>query len=244
MYLVTILIAIIEGPNEGAVTGFAAGLAQDFLLNQPKGITALTLTLVGYAAGLARQYIVSPSPLLPTILVGVGTAAGVTFYQVVAFLLGQLEETFAYAVRVTLLTAAVRGDPHPDRLPPAAPGDRGLAPDEGGALLDGEELGPSQGVRDPRARDVRRAVDAAVVPAGARHAGLRRAGAGQRRAHGRDRCPARRDLDGRPVRQAQRRAAREEPQQPRGSRRRAGAGSQRHRRAGARRALRRCSTCP
>lgn len=105
MYLVTIVIAILEGPNEGAVTGFAAGLAQDFLLNQPKGITALTLTLVGYAGGLARQYIVSPSPLLPTILVAVGTAAGVAFYQAVAFLLGQLEETLVYAVRVTLLTA-------------------------------------------------------------------------------------------------------------------------------------------
>lgn len=105
MYLVTIVIAILEGPNEGAVTGFVAGLAQDFLLNQPKGITALTLTLVGYAAGLARQYIVSPSPLMPTILVGVGTAAGIAFYQVVAFLLGQLQETFTFAVRVTLLTA-------------------------------------------------------------------------------------------------------------------------------------------
>ncbi len=105
MYLVTIVIAILEGPQEGAVTGFFAGMAQDFLLNQPKGITALTLTLVGYAAGLARQYIVSPSPLLPTILVGVGTAAGVAFYQIVAFLLGQLQEPFAYAVRVTLLTA-------------------------------------------------------------------------------------------------------------------------------------------
>jgi rod shape-determining protein MreD len=105
MYLITILIAILEGPNEGAVTGFVAGLAQDFLLNQPKGITALTLTLVGYSAGLARQYIVSPSPLLPTILVGVGTAAGVAFYQVVAFLLGELDEPFSYAVRVTVLTA-------------------------------------------------------------------------------------------------------------------------------------------
>ena len=105
MYLITIVIAILEGPNEGAVTGFVAGLAQDFLLNQPKGITALTLTLVGYAAGLARQYIVSPSPLMPTILVGVGTAAGIAFYQVVAFLLGQLQETFTFAVRVTLLTA-------------------------------------------------------------------------------------------------------------------------------------------
>jgi rod shape-determining protein MreD len=105
MFLITIVIAILEGPNQGAITGFAAGLAQDFMLNQPKGITALTLTLVGYAAGLARQYVVSPSPLLPTILVGVGTAAGIAFYQVVAFLLGQLEETFSYAIRVTLLTA-------------------------------------------------------------------------------------------------------------------------------------------
>lgn len=105
MYMVTILIAILEGPNEGAVTGFFAGLAQDFLLNQPKGITALTLTLVGYAAGLARQYIVSPSPLLPTILVGIGTAAGIAFYQIVAFLLGELDESFTDAVRVTLLTA-------------------------------------------------------------------------------------------------------------------------------------------
>ena len=41
MYLVTIVIAILEGPQEGAVVGFAGGMAQDFLLNQPKGITAL-----------------------------------------------------------------------------------------------------------------------------------------------------------------------------------------------------------
>jgi len=105
MFLVTIVVAILEGPQEGAITGFAAGLAQDFLLNQPKGVTALTLTLIGYSAGLARQYIVSASPMLPTILVAVGTAAGVAFYQVVAFLLDQLQETFAYAVRVTMLSA-------------------------------------------------------------------------------------------------------------------------------------------
>jgi rod shape-determining protein MreD len=105
LYLVTIVIAILEGPQEGAIVGFAGGMAQDFMLNQPKGITALTLTLVGYAVGLARQYIVSPSPLLPTILVAAGTAAGLIFYQTVAFLLGQLDEPFSYAVRVTLLAA-------------------------------------------------------------------------------------------------------------------------------------------
>ena len=105
MFLITIVVAILEGPQEGAITGFAAGLAQDFLLDQPKGVTALTLTLVGYSAGLARQYIVSASPLLPTILVAVGTAAGLIFYQTVSFLLDQLQETVAFAVRVTLLSA-------------------------------------------------------------------------------------------------------------------------------------------
>jgi rod shape-determining protein MreD len=47
MYLIVIVLAIIEGPAEGAAAGFAGGMLQDFFLNQPKGITALTLTLLG-----------------------------------------------------------------------------------------------------------------------------------------------------------------------------------------------------
>lgn len=105
LYVVTILMAILEGPSEGAVIGFAGGMAQDFLLDQPKGITALTLTLLGYTVGLARQYIVSPSPLLPTILVALGTFGGVIFYEIVSFLLGQLDDPLLYLLRVASLTA-------------------------------------------------------------------------------------------------------------------------------------------
>ena len=105
LYLVTILIALQEGPSEGAIVGFTCGLAQDMLLDQPKGITALTLTLLGYAVGMARQYIVSPSPLVPTIVVAIGTAVGVAFYEIVTFLLGQFDAGVTYAVRVALLTA-------------------------------------------------------------------------------------------------------------------------------------------
>jgi len=105
LYLVTILIALQEGPNEGATVGFTCGLAQDMLLDQPMGITALTLTLLGYAVGMARQYIVSPSPLVPTIVVAISTALGVAFYEIVTFLLGQFEAGFTYAVKVALLTA-------------------------------------------------------------------------------------------------------------------------------------------
>jgi rod shape-determining protein MreD len=106
LFLVTIVIALLEGPNEGAVVGFACGLAQDMFLDQPKGITALTLTLVGYGVGMAKQYIVSPSPLLPTIVVAIGTALGVAFFEVVAFLLGSFDLPPTEAVRIALLTAA------------------------------------------------------------------------------------------------------------------------------------------
>ena len=108
LYVVTISMAILEGPNEGAIVGFAGGMAQDFLLDQPKGITALTLTLLGYTVGLARQYIVSPSPLLPTILVAVGTFGGVIFYEIVSFLLGQIDDPLLYLLRVALPLRALQ----------------------------------------------------------------------------------------------------------------------------------------
>jgi rod shape-determining protein MreD len=104
VYMVTIILAFLEGPSSGAVAGFAGGMAEDFLLNQPKGITALTLTLVGYAVGTLRQYIVTPSPLLPVVLVGGATTAGLLFYGMVSFLLGQLDYGAGYLIQIALLS--------------------------------------------------------------------------------------------------------------------------------------------
>lgn len=104
LYLVTILVALLEGPTSGAVIGFSGGLAQDFLLNQPTGITALVLTLTGYVVGQARTYIVTPSPWLPVAMVGGGTFAAVVFYAMVNFLLGQLDVSWFYAIRVAFLS--------------------------------------------------------------------------------------------------------------------------------------------
>jgi rod shape-determining protein MreD len=106
LYLVTIALAVLEGPREAMTFGFFAGLGQDFFLNQPKGITALTLTLLGYSIGLARQYIVSPSPLLPTMLVALGTFAGVCGSQLVAFLLSDVRIDAVELLRVAALAAA------------------------------------------------------------------------------------------------------------------------------------------
>jgi len=106
LYLVTVVVAMVEGPREGMLVGFFAGMSQDFFLNQPKGITALTLTLLGYTIGLTRQYIVSPSPLLPTVLVAIGTFSGVLVYEIVSFLLGQLEVGTYQVLRVAVLSGA------------------------------------------------------------------------------------------------------------------------------------------
>ncbi len=105
MYLLTIVFAFLDGPSAGAVTGFVGGMAEDFLLDAPKGITALTLTLLGYAIGMLRQYVVSPSPLFPVFLVAGGTFAGVLFYGLVSFLLGQLAVSFLYLLRMAALSA-------------------------------------------------------------------------------------------------------------------------------------------
>jgi rod shape-determining protein MreD len=80
-------------------------MGQDFLSTAPKGITALTLTLLGYVIGQLRQYIVTPSPLLPVVLVATGTAVGVVFNELVRFLLGQ-SVTPLYVVKTSLLSAA------------------------------------------------------------------------------------------------------------------------------------------
>jgi rod shape-determining protein MreD len=104
VYLVTIVLAFLEGPASGAMAGFAGGMAEDFLLNLPKGITALTLTLVGYVVGTIRQYVVSPSPVLPVLVVGAATSVGILFNELVTFLLGQLHVGLGEVIRVALLT--------------------------------------------------------------------------------------------------------------------------------------------
>ena len=105
VYLITVVLALLEGPSAGALGGFTGGMAQDFLLNQPKGITALTLTLLGYTVGMLRQFLATPSPLLPIGMVAAATFCGVLFHGLVSFLLGQLNVEGMFLARVAFLSA-------------------------------------------------------------------------------------------------------------------------------------------
>src|SRR6266545_4743224 len=100
MYLLTVLSALLEGPASGSVVGFGSGMAQDFLLNAPKGITALTLTLLGYSMGTVRQYIVTPSALVPVAMVAGGTEVGLMSNGLVKFLLRQLATGWWFQLRI------------------------------------------------------------------------------------------------------------------------------------------------
>ena len=56
---------------------------------------------------MIRQYVVTPSPLLPVFVVAGATAVGVLFYGAVAFLLG-VEVGGGYLVRAALLSGGWR----------------------------------------------------------------------------------------------------------------------------------------
>ena len=103
LYLVTVVFAALRGPAGRALR--VRRRARAGLHAQHAERITRSLTILGYTVGLARQYITSPSPLLPAILVALGTAAGVAFHQAVSFLLGEEEGPFGYVAKVVLLTA-------------------------------------------------------------------------------------------------------------------------------------------
>lgn len=105
VFLLTILIAYYDGPPSGATVGFFGGMAQDFLIDQSKGMTALALTLVGFGVGNLRTYIVSRSALVPALVVFVGTFGGQLFYGLVAFLLGQFSLSPLRLLETAVLSA-------------------------------------------------------------------------------------------------------------------------------------------
>lgn len=89
---IVLLFAIAAGletdPARGAIAGFAAGLAFDLLLDTPAGLSALTLSLVGYGVGMAKDYVLRSSWIITTALVVVASAAGTLLYAAVAVVFG------------------------------------------------------------------------------------------------------------------------------------------------------------
>jgi rod shape-determining protein MreD len=89
LLLITVALALGEGPALAAGFGFAGGLMTDLLTGLPAGITALAYTIVGYAVGAIRAQLQTPSAWLPVTMEFAATLGGLTLYGGVALLLGQ-----------------------------------------------------------------------------------------------------------------------------------------------------------
>jgi rod shape-determining protein MreD len=80
-----IAIAYRVGPENGAIYGFAAGLAIDLFLQTPLGISALSFALVAYGVGILQTGL-SRTPRFAAAMVGGagGLAGGLAFVAIAA----------------------------------------------------------------------------------------------------------------------------------------------------------------
>lgn len=109
LLLVTVAIAMTEGPGFGAVAGFVMGLMTDAVLQLPQGVSALTFTLVGYVVGRVRAHVQTPSAWLPIAMVTSATFAGVLAYAGFSLALGQVALAPSRVARAAVLAAVYNG---------------------------------------------------------------------------------------------------------------------------------------
>jgi len=77
LVVAVVAVAMASGPTSGALFGFWAGLVADLLSASPVGVSALVYTSVGYALGLVRVYVVSPSAWVHLTLAGAASLVSV-----------------------------------------------------------------------------------------------------------------------------------------------------------------------
>lgn len=106
LMLVVITVALVTGPYEGALTGFAAGLLYDLLGTVAVGPMALVLTIAGYVAGVLHETIFAEGWLLPLTVLAASVLISEMLYGLVLRLVG-FEIGFFEAFGARMLPAAV-----------------------------------------------------------------------------------------------------------------------------------------
>lgn len=105
--LVVVALALVRGPEYGALLGFAAGLAADVVppADHTLGRLALAYAVVGYAAGLLEE-VEERSVLATVLVVAGGSALAVIAYAGIGALLGDERITLA-ALGSSLLATVI-----------------------------------------------------------------------------------------------------------------------------------------
>jgi len=89
MLLVAVSGGLVGGEERGAMVGFTAGLLADLFLQAPFGLSAMSFTIIGYAAGLFSGTILRASWPLVFFGASMASAAGELLYALLGAGLGQ-----------------------------------------------------------------------------------------------------------------------------------------------------------
>lgn len=85
----TIAVAIVGGPEHGAIVGFASGLIIDLYTTTPFGLTALVYTILGYVIGVGAASLVRSGGFGTIGIAIVGSLFAVWGFVLVGVLVGQ-----------------------------------------------------------------------------------------------------------------------------------------------------------
>jgi len=88
LLLVTVTLALVEGPAAGCSTGFACGLIFDLLGTGPVGPMVLVLSVTGYLAGLLHENMFAEGWLLPITVLGIAALGSEIAYGLILDLVG------------------------------------------------------------------------------------------------------------------------------------------------------------
>jgi rod shape-determining protein MreD len=127
----TVAVAYREGPETGAIFGFAAGLSMDLFLQTPLGLSALAYALTGYLIGILQGGMLRSAWWVSPVLGAFGGIIGGLLFIGIGALVGQ-EQLFALrSLRVVLLAGLLDAIVAPIMFPIVSYAVRGVAPRTG-----------------------------------------------------------------------------------------------------------------
>ena len=108
MLLVAIAAGLANGPERGAMLGFATGIAYDLLLQTPFGLSALTYGIVAFLAGSLQDSVLRAAWWIPVLTATAASAVGVILYGVFGTVVG--EDLVGWSLlRVAAVVAVLNG---------------------------------------------------------------------------------------------------------------------------------------
>jgi rod shape-determining protein MreD len=124
----TVAVAYREGPETGAIFGFAAGLSMDLFLQTPLGLSALAYAFTGYLIGILQTGMLRSSWWVSPVLGALGGLIGGMLFIGIGALVGQ-DQLFALrSVRVVLIASLLDAVVAPIMFPIVGYAVRGAGP--------------------------------------------------------------------------------------------------------------------